>query len=274
MSSTPIRASSRLGIGDLALVLADQRQRSAPRDAASPRYVTNDPDSSNPRLPLRCPAANATRWRRSTTHSPDSSRGAARRRRWASGNGKIDGRRAFAVDHAHVRVVGGVCVDSSVSSSSTKACSSLVNAGLLWRCCPIVDAVLVGRTRLSRSCRNRASGTPAAPSGSSSARRRTERYCARVSVSVSASCDQVGAAGAAEQQRAAGEHADGVAGLVAQFVADVVLRVAGRVNDPQHDRPGLDGVAVDDPCAPDSRGPRRRAPRIRRRPSATAPARR
>src|SRR5512132_701772 len=80
-----------------------------PHGCSHPRYVTNDPDNSNPRLPPRCPAANATRWRRSTTHSPRLQPFTQLVGSDGLGKGKIHRRRAFTVDDTHVRVVGGVC---------------------------------------------------------------------------------------------------------------------------------------------------------------------
>ena len=203
-SSIPIRTSSRRASATSLGGLPDQRQRRAV--AVEPAQVGDEVvASSNSSVPARCPAANAVRSRRSTTHSPASirrrsSRGLDRLRRR-----QVDRGGAAAVDRAHVGVVGGVGVQPGQQAVDVVLLvqgQRRVDPGLLadrWR-----------RRRWSgwpsRSCRSRGSGSTGGLGGQLGGQpaHRAELGVGQLHGVLRA--DQVGAAGGAVEHRPAGEH--------------------------------------------------------------------
>ena len=176
----------------------EQGQRGPPGD--QPAEVGDEAALSPKfRVPGRWPAANA-RCRRSTTHSPARSDGAARRGRPRGGDRSSAA--GPAVGRAHVRVVRGIGAQPGEQLLDVLLLvmgERRVGAPLR----PIVDAVAAGGVAEQKLPKPWV-GYTAASSGSSPASRRTEWYCAWVSLGFSGLTRSGGRR--AEQHRPAGEH--------------------------------------------------------------------
>ena len=223
--SMPMRTSSRCGLGRPRRS-REQGQRRAPGD--QPAQVGREAAvEAEVQVPGTWPAANAVRWRRSTTHSPAPIRAPQLGGRRPRRAGQVRRRPAGGVARRHVRVVGRPGAEPG---------QQLLDVGLLVLGQHRVGALLPadGRRRWpsdwvaeQKQPKPWVGKTPAS-SGSRSASRWAEAcWCVHQLVGVLGP-EQVGAAGRAVQQRAAGEHADALAGRrPREHVGQVGERVAG-----------------------------------------------
>ena len=197
--------------------------------------------------PGRCPAANARRLRRSTTHSPGGDaptdlRGVGHRRR-----DQVGGGRAGGVGRGHPGVVRRDNRQGPRAAMRRRSPRRGSSAGLTCRSSPMVEPSApgpAGRAEAAEAVRGidrRLAGKQPRPAAgpTRAAPRRGRRVLG---------AEQVGPPGRPVQQRAAGEHRDQLAGSgVLKRVGQVRERVPGGGDHPYpHRRPDRHHVAVDD----------------------------